>query len=352
MENKLVNGKYEFIGTPNSVIDPLRVINDLLSGFIVSQAIYVMARMGIPDLLSSEPRTAHQLATSLNAHHSSLLRLLRALTTINLVYEDEDGMFSLADLGEYFRTDHPLSFHAQANMIGEPARWQAWSEFFNTIMTGDSAFERVHGKPLFDYMEENQQDIPQFQASMTAQTVRVIPAICAEYDFSDVQKVVDVGGGRGTLLRGLFDCFPHLTGILYDLPPVVGEAKSVADQVLSERCTFIGGNMFQVIPPGGDIYILKRILHDWDDEDAIRILKNCRDAAGDQGRLLVMERVLKPSNQPDPAKWMDLRMLALLAGRERSEPEFHALFEASGWQLSRMISLDDSFILECKTSNG
>jgi hypothetical protein len=183
---------------------------------------------------------------------------------------------------------------------------------------------------------------------MTAQTIRLIPAICAAYNFSDVQKVVDVGGGQGTLLRGLFECYPHLTGILYDRPFVISEAKIFADQFLAERCSFIGGDMFQSVPPGGDTYILKRILHDWNDENAIRILKNCRDAAGDQGRLLVMEFVLKPSNQPDPAKWMDLRMLAMLAGKERTEPEFRALFEKSGWQLTRIISLGDSFILEGK----
>jgi hypothetical protein len=213
-------------------------------------------------------------------------------------------------------------------------------------VTGEPVFDRVYGESFFEYLGRRPDEAAQFNAAMTSSSTRSLPALLAAYDFSDCSRIVDVGGGQGTTLRGILEQYPQVTGVLFDLPSVVAEADRLRAPGLADRCEFVGGDMFQSVPAGGDAYFLRLIIHDWSDPEAIQILRNCRQAMADHGKLLLIEFVLKPSNEPDFGKWLDLNMLVLLTGRERTEVEFQELFAAAGFKLTQIISLGGPSLVE------
>jgi hypothetical protein len=320
------------------------ILGHMLGGFAVSQALHVAAKLAIVDVLRDGPKTPHQIADAVGAHAPTLRRLLRFLTTVDILTEDGDGRFTTTPLGDLLRSDHPQSARPWALLLGGPLIWRPWGDLYESIITGQPAFNRIYGEPFFAYLQHNPAAAAVFNGAMTH--TNSFAAILDAYDFADVTKLVDVGGGQGLLLRDILERYPHTSGILYDLPSVVADAHIIKDSAVAGRCELVGGDMFESVPAGGDTYLLKWIIHDWSDAEAIQILRNCRQAIADQGRILLVEQILTPSNQPDPATGADLMMLILVTGRERTKEEFGDLYAAAGFQITCVIPAGGEWIIE------
>ena len=318
----------------------------LVWGYRFTQAISVMASLGIADTLRSGPLPVDEIARRCDADPSALRRLLRALTTIELVHEHADGRFGVMPKGDLLRRDHPDSLHDLALFVSDPSLWSAWGAMEGAVRTGTCAFDLAHGESLFDFMHHEPAMLDRFQAGMGAFVHTELPAILNAYDFGASTLIVDVAGGFGALLQGILNRHPHASGILFDLPYVVSEARAIRGTPEEARCTFMAGDMFERVPEGGDTYLLKLILHDWGDADCIRILRNCRTAMAPGGRVLIIDRVILPSNIPDIAKWSDLGMLAFTGGQERTQEEFAALYAEAGFALTGVYPAGGPSILE------
>lgn len=321
-------------------------VSQLMWGFMATQALHVAAKLAVFDLLRDGPQTARELADASACEEFPLRRLLRFLTAVGILAEDERGRFSSTAHGELLRSDHPQSVRALALMYGEHFIWKSWGDLYETVKTGKPAFERVHGEPLFDYLAHHPAEASVFNAGMVSVSNLDVPAILEAYDFSSFGKIVDVGGGHGMMLRSILERCPESRGILCDLPLVIAGAAVIRDSDAAARCELVSVDFFQSVPAGGDAYLLKRILHDWNDDQALRILQNCRRAIAEGGKVLVMDAVVKPSNEPDPAKWMDLNMLTLLKGRERTAAEFNELYARAGFRLTRIVPATRVSIIE------
>ena len=325
---------------PQKESSPESTLNRMLS-YNQTQMIYVLVKLGIPDILAKGPKNAEKLASQVNAHAPSLHRLLRALTSLDVLTEDDQQRFALTPVSELLRSDVPGSMRPFALSYGEPWWWNAWSNLLHSIQTGDTAFDHIFGQGLFEFFSENTQAAKIFNKNMTAMTSVEVKGILAAYDFSATKVLVDVAGGHGALMTSFLLANPKSRGIIIDLPAVVGGTKDrLATAGLTERCDVIEGSFFEAIPTGGDTYSLKDILHDWNDEQSIQILKNCHKAMGGSGKLLVIERVIQPGNDPSPAKLIDISMLVLTGGRERTEQEYRSLLEAAGFRLEDIHSFD------------
>lgn len=324
---------------------PEDVLSELLSGFEVTQAIHVAAKLGIVDVIADGAKTAEEIAAMVGAHPPALYRLLRALTTLDILHEDSDGRFVVTDLGTLLRVDHPESFRPDAILLGDAIVWRPWGELYHAVVTGTPSFDAVFGEPFFTHLAHHPEASSVFNAAMTSVSSEMLPAILAAYDFSDLSTIVDVGGGEGELLRGILTAYPQLSGVLFDLPNVVAQADTVRTAAAT-RIDIVGGDMFAAVPPGGDVYLLMRILHDWSDDAAVTILERCRQAMAPNGRVLVVERLLDPTKASESATWVDLNMLVLVGGRERSEQDFHDLFAAAGFACTRVLPAGGLFIIE------
>jgi len=331
---------------PQANRPPEAVVYQMLDGFKVTQALYAASMLSIFDVLHDKPLTAPELAAAVGAHAPSLLRLLRFLTSINILAEDDHQRFTATPLGDVLRSDHPRTMRPWAVMFGSPNFWRSWGDLLETVVTGEPAFNRIYGEGHFAYLSHNAADAAIFNAAMTRGTASSLPPILDAYDFSGFKKIVDVAGGHGAMLRGILERAPNAAGVLYEMPSVAAEAHQLRGSPVESRCEFISGDMFQSVPAGGDLYIMKQIIHDWNDEAAIQILKNVRQAIPSHGRLIVVDRIVKPSNQPDPAKSTDLMMLVMLTGRERTEAEFRDLYAAAGFNLTRTIPAGDFALIE------
>ena len=324
---------------PKGPPPPEMLLGRMLAGFMESQALHVAARLAIGDVLRDGPTTSGAIADAVGAHEPSLRRLLRFLTAMGVLTEDGEGRFAASPLGELLRSDHPRSLRTAALLMGAPFIWRPWGELYETTVSGQPAFDRVYGEPFFAYLGHSPEDAAVFNELMTSTTS--LPATLSAFDFSGFTKVVDVGGGQGTLLRGVLERYPHATGVLFDLPSVVADAHELKDPAVSARCEIVGGDMFEALPPGGDVYVLKRIVHDWSDAEAIKILRNCRQVISEQGRILLIERIMH-LNDSSP----DLMMLILVTGRERTEDEFRELYAAAGFKVDRIIPAGEHSIIE------
>ena len=322
--------------SPNKM-SPAWQMTHMIWGVMPSQAICVAAKLGIADLLANGRKTANELAESTKTHVGALRRLLRALTSLKIFGEDANGGYSNTTLSETLRSDHPHSVRALAMIWGRSVFLQPWENLDTAVATGLPAFDHLFREPFFEYLLRHSEDASIFNAAMSASTAVDLSAVLVAYDFSRFQRIVDVGGGRGAFLRGILSATPNLRGVLYDLPSVVAGADTLRASDMAERCEVQSGSFFEAVPQGADGYLLKRIIHDWDDEASLKILRNCRRAIHPEGTLLIVERVLKPPNEPDFGKFMDLHMLLLLGGRERSEPEFSALLREARFSLTRVI---------------
>lgn len=318
-------------------VPPQIALLQMATGFWVTQSIYVAARLGIADLLSDGPKTIDELARTTNTNGPALYRVLRALAGLGIFAEDEQKRFVLTPLAEPLQTG-PNSFRAMAIHLAENASWKAWGSLLESVRTGENAFKLANGLEVFPYYAEHKESFEPFNEAMTNLSEAVIKAIVPAYDFSSIRKLVDVGGGHGALLAAILKANPETRGVLYDLPTVVEGAKErLAAEGVSDRAEVVGGDFFDSVPAGGDAYLMKLIIHDWDEERARLILKNCHSAMVNGGRLLLVETVVPEGNDPSFAKMMDLQMLVMTGGRERTEAEYRDLFAAGGFKLTRVI---------------
>jgi hypothetical protein len=307
----------------------------MITGYWASQMVYVAARLGLADLLTGGPRTSDELATATGTHPGSLYRLLRALASIGVFAEAEGRRFSMTPLAETLRADVPGSQRATAlMMVGQ--FYDAWGDLLGSVRTGLSAFQALHGRSFFEYLARDPDEARTFDDAMTAFNDRKTTATLEAFDFSGVRVLADVGGGNGSALVRTLRRYPEMRGILFDLPGVV-EKVELREAGLADRCRVIGGSFLEAVPGGADVYLLRHIIHNWDDGRAETILRNVRRAMPDGSRLLVVERVIRPGEESTFGKPMDLTMLVVHGGRERTEEEFRRLFEAAGFRLTRIV---------------
>jgi hypothetical protein len=311
----------------------------MMTGYWISKAIYVAAKLGIADLLADSPHSAEELAAATQTQAGALYRVLRALASVGIFSEETPNRFALTPLAELLRSDTPDSMRALAIMYAEE-QYRAWDDVLHSVRTGQPAFEHAFGMPYFDYFATHPEASQVFNEAMVGWTTQVVDAVVAAYDFSPFGTVVDVGGGHGALLAAILKRNATARGILFDVPHVVeGAEPFLTAAAVANRCTLVGGNFFAEIPAGADAYVLAQILHDWDDERSVAILRQVRRAMPDQGKLLVVELVLPEGNDPFMGKWLDLHMLVLLGGRERTAAQYATLLRAAGFELTRIVPL-------------
>jgi hypothetical protein len=316
---------------------PQEQMDRMLTGYRLSQALYVAARLGLPDLLTDGPRTADDLAALTQSHRRSLYRLLRALASVGVFAEDEQRRFALTPLAKCLRSDAPGAKRAMALMVGE-LLYPTWGELLYSVQTGKSAFEKIHGQPVFEHLARHPEQARLFDEAMVGVHGRETAAMLDACDFSNVQVLADVGGGNGSVLTAVLRKYPHMRGILFDLPGVAGRATAnVQAAGLADRCQVVGGDFFCSVPDGADAYLLRHIIHDWDDAKAVQILRNVHRAMAQDGRLLVVEYVIPPGNEPSLGKLLDLAMLLIPGGEERTEDEYRRLYEAAQYRLTRIV---------------
>ena len=315
-----------------------QALTQLLAGAWLAQAIAVIAKLGVADLLSAGPRTPAELAAATGSEATAMYRVLRALAGAGIFVEDQ-GRFGLTPLAGPLRTDAADSIRAYAVMTGERWVWQSIGGLEHSLRTGAPAFEQIFGTSLFDYYAA-QPDAARVGAEGLKSVGRgQDAAVAAAYDFTEVRTVVDVGGGQGGLLSAILAANPEVRGVLFDLPHVTAMAQQQLESAgLTSRSLAAAGDFFKEVPPGGDLYLLRKVIHDWDDENARRILRACRAALADSARLLIVEMVIPDDNAPAYGKLLDLLMLVYSGGRERTELEYRALLESSGFSPARIIA--------------
>jgi hypothetical protein len=313
---------------------------------LVVQAIHVAAKLGLADLVAAGPKTVVELSEATRMHRTSLARLLRALSSLGIFAEDTSGRYCQTPLSEALRADHPESVQPLAIMFGARFIWEPVGRLGESIRTGEVAFERVQSVSFFRHLAENPEDAAVFNAAMSSMP-SYLADIVGRYDFSKFRRIVDVGGGHGALLAAILDANPQAHGVLQDLPPVVAGASALRREGIADRCEIVAGDFFEGVPDGGDAYLLKGIVHDWNDEAAVAILRNCRRAIRPDGTLLLLDTVLTGSDDHAGAL-MDLLMMVLTGGRERTELEFRSLLQEAGFSLTRVISTRGHSILESR----
>ena len=322
----------------NQELPPPVQLMQMLFGFAASRAIGVSAELHIADLLKDGAKTSEELALQTGVHARSLYRVLRACAGIGVYAEDDEKRFSLTPLAEPLLSDAPGSLRAFAEMITCDWQFQTWAELPYSVKTGKPSFEKVFGKSSFDYFWSNEKAGKVFNEAMTSNSAFSSVAVVNAYDFSPVSKLVDVGGGHGFLLASILAKFGNVKGVLYDTPAIAAEAQRLLNEHgVIDRCAAIGGDFFKSVPEGGDAYMMKHIIHDWDDAQCVTLLKNCRKGMTDGGKVLVVEMVVPEGNEPSPAKFLDLQMLQYLPGCERTEKEYRELFDKAGLELTRII---------------
>jgi hypothetical protein len=329
---------------------PRRAMMHMIHGFMLSQAIYVAAKLGIADLLQDGPRTGEELASATCMHAPSLYRILRTLAAIGVFTETEPGLFALSPMGETLRTNVVGSLRPLAICMGGQCNWQAWGDILHSVKTGESAFEHVFGTAFFQHLERNPDNSKMFVEAINCCATLYNEAIVAAYDFSRFKKIVDVGGGEGRLISAILKANEGVRGMLFDTPNLTpGATRLFKREGIAELAETAAGDFLEAVPEGGDAYLLKHIIHDWDDARAIEILKNCRRAMSVDARLLLMEEIITPDSEFAPAKILDIQQMLMQGGRERSLEEYRQLLEAAGFELIQVISTQSNLsIIESK----
>ena len=315
----------------------------LVTGYRVSQAVYVAARLGLADLLKDGSREIDDLARATETHAPALYRLLRFLSGVGLFSEIAPRRFALAPLGLPLQSDVPGSVRHQTLNLLSQHHWVPWGDLMHSVRTGEPAFHHVYGMSTFEYFEEHPEAGALFNQAMTGNTSGAGTSIVDAYDFAGIERVVDVAGGHGQMLATVLQAHPSMRGILFDIPSVVaGAAPALEAAGVANRCDVVGGDFFAAVPEGGDAYILRQILHDWYDADAIRILERCRAAMTQSGRVLAVERAISDDyRQSLPVLHLDMEMLVSVGGIQRTDEEYRALFAEAGLRLTRIVPLND-----------
>ncbi len=319
-------------------MDPYQALISMTSSHWITQAVYVAAKLGLADLLADGSRSSTQLADATDTHAGSLYRLLRFLAILGVFEQVDADRFALTPIGELLRTDVPGSGRSLALFRGDES-YRAWIDLLHTVKTGEQAFARVIGAPVFEYLVEHPERAQIFNNAMTVDS-SVSAEISRVCDLSQFDVVVDVGGGNGTLLASVLSAHPYLRGVLFDRPQVIQEAReNPAVKGVANRCELAAGDFFKSVPTGGDSYILSRVLHDWDDQNCLNILRQCRVAVPSRGKLLIIEPLLADEARFSYVQGFDVNMMVMSSGRGRTPDDFEKLLKMSGFRLARVVPL-------------
>jgi hypothetical protein len=309
----------------------------MATGFFLSRLVYVAAKLGIADLLAGDRKSADELAAATGCDAGTLYRFMRTLTNFEILTLDADGKFALTPLGDALRSDAPGYVHSSILTLGGPTSWKAWGELQYAVETGNCAFDKANGKPMFDMLGENPDDARRFSETMLALGSAEPAAVAEAYDFSTAGVVVDVGGASGNMLARVLARHTNARGVLFDLPQATSEARAQLQQHgVETRVTVDHGSFFDRVPSGGDVYILSHIIHDWSEEKALTILRNCRAVMTPSSRLLLLELVLGDDGAPGYGS-SDMSMLVFVGGAERTAREYAALLARAGLEMTRVI---------------
>jgi SAM-dependent methyltransferase len=332
---------------------PSAAMLQIMTGFRISRATYVAAKLGIADLLKDGPKNAEELAQFTRTHAPSLYRVMRALVSVGVFGQDEQGRFTLTPVSATLRSDVPNSLRALAIINLGEERYQAWGELMHSVRTGEIGFNHAFGMGLWEYYAQHPEQAKIFDDSMANLIAANNAAVLAGYPFSTIDTLLDVAGGNGTFIVSALHANPRTKGILFDLPHVAEQArKRIAEAGLAERCQIIGGDILASVPGGADAYVLSQVIHDWDDDRAIAILENCRRAMRDKGKLLLAERILparvEQSVALQRAFMLDVHMMATTGGRERTEGEYRSLLDRAGFQVTKVVPTQSEMsVVEC-----
>jgi hypothetical protein len=316
----------------------------IITGYWTSQAVGTAARLGVADQLVDGPRTSGEVAQAVGADPQALFRLMRMLASIGVFTMDEQGRFGLTPLADTLRSSVPGSVKNFAVAETTPGHWQPWGKMYEAIKTGKPMCKPALGMEIWDWYAKNPEEGEYFNGAMGDLSAAVADEVIRIYDFAEFHTVVDIGGAHGILLTAILEANPKMRGILFDLPHVTATAReSLETRGIAQRCEVVTGDFFESVPPGGDIHVLKQVIHDWSDEECTTILRNCHKALKPKGKLLLVESVIPPDNSPSMAQAMDLNMLVLLPGRERTESEFRDLLAAAGFEIERVMPTESPF---------
>jgi hypothetical protein len=309
-----------------------------------AQAISAAADLGIADALANGPLTAQELAAAINADADAVSRLLRALMSRGIFRQRRDGRYDLTPLADTLRSDAEVSLTGMGQFMGLPENLECWSHLTDAVRTGEAVLPKLLGKPGFELLADLPEVAEIFNRAMTSVSELAVASVTAAYDFSRYDTIVDVGGGHGRLLAAMLNAAPQACGILFDLPEVVPGAPAVlAEHHVADRVTVLEGSFFDAVPYGGDVYVLKNVIHDWPDDDPVKILGNVRTAAGAGKHVLLVEFVIPRHGREFLGKWMDLGMLVAAAGRERTADEYGQLLARAGFRLTRVVETASPF---------
>jgi hypothetical protein len=327
----------------NAVPPPIAMLQ-LISGFWISRGIYITAKLGLADLLKEGPKTADDLAAVTATHAPSLFRVLRALASVGILTHDDQNRFGDTPLLQTLRSDVPGSLRAFAmTELGEE-HYPAWGELLHSVKTGEIAFDHAFGTDVWKFFAQHPDNGRIFNDAMSGVTAQANEALHAAYDFAGINTLVDIGGGHGSLITSILRRNPDMRGILFDSPQVIDGAQSViGSSDVAGRCEPVGGNFFESVPAGADAHIMKWIVHDWNDDQSVAIMKNCHRALAEGGKLILVEAVVPAGNEPHFSKFIDLNMLVMTGGRERTEAEFRDLYERAGFRLTRIVPTESPF---------
>ena len=317
---------------------PIARVMQILVGVMDSAAVSAIARLGIPDHLQSGPKTVEDLAHAVGAKPELLFRLMRATAGLGILAQTTDGKWQQTPMSNVLRSDATETLCHFACLVSDEWHVRALGSLDETVRTGEQATHRIYGMPVFAYCEKDRESAETFNKAMTSFSTVEAPAIAKAYDFSGIRSLADIGGGHGLLLATILDRYPHMTGTLFELPEVASDLGGGPLEPFKDRVRVVDGDMFEAVLPSADAYIMKRIVHDWSDEQCGKILSSCRAGVANGGKLLVVDSVVPADAKYDPAKVVDLMMMLFSGGKERTEEEFSALFAASAWQLNRIIS--------------
>ena len=316
---------------------PQARLAQMATGFILSRLVYTAASLGIADLLASSPKSAGEMATPTGCDALSLARFMRTLTNFGILTLGDDGRFSLTPLGEPLRSDVPGSVRGSIMTMGGQWSWKTWEAFPSTVASGKPAFDMVFDMPVFDWLAQHPDEARRFSETMVSVHGTEPPAIAAAYDFSSCDVIADVGGASGNLLAHVLAKHPRAKGVLFDLPQAMADAPARLRAFgVEDRVTIQPGNAFEAVPSGADAYILSHVIHDWDEDRCLTILRNCRAAMTPTSRLLIIELVLREGNGPGFGS-ADMVMMTLTGGAERTAREFESLLARAGLTMTRVV---------------
>jgi hypothetical protein len=325
-------------------LPPEAYLTQLAFGAMMTQALYVVARLGVADLVAAKPQTISELAAATKTHERSLYRLMRSLASVGVFEETEPKVFAANAYSEPLRKDAPNSMRNGALFMGEEWHWRVWGDMLYSVQTGKPAWGHVHGAEVFDYFAVNPQEAEIFNNAMTDMSAATAPVVVEAYDFSGIKTLTDIAGGHGHLLAQVLKANLEMNGILFDVPSVIAGAGTLLEKEgVAERIEKVSGDFFSAVPQNADAYMMKHIIHDWDDERAIKILRNIQQAMNADGKVLIIEVVVPEGNEPHYSKLLDLEMLTSPGGVERTASEYRELLAAAGLRLTRIVPTKSPF---------